>query len=111
MEETLELVRHGSFSLFLAFVISMISYIAWKVWAPGVEAAWLFGPLAVLLVVIVCLPNGMDWLFDIRHVDLEATEEDEPRFSLSLLLIADALGTALGALAGVLLGSKLKGRP
>lgn len=108
MEELVELTRHGSFSLVVAFVVSAISYLVWRVLLPGVETAWLVGPLAILLVMIACLPNGMHWLLDIRHVDLAADSQKHP-LPYSTLFIADVIGTLCGALAGVLLGRRVKG--
>jgi hypothetical protein len=104
MEELLELTRHGSFSLFFTLLLAGLAQVLWRVFVPGLEAAWFYALLTILLVVFACLPNGLHWLLDIRHVDLEAVDRGQSYFPYSLLFLADIAGTALGALVGVLLG-------
>ncbi|QRY78350.1 hypothetical protein JVX91_22600 [Pseudomonas sp. PDNC002] len=110
MEKIIELVEHGSFSLLLAMLVAIVSHVVWRVFAPELEAAWFYVLLAILLAAFACLPNGLHWLLDIRHVDLAAVHEGKSHFPYSLLFIADLVGTSMGALVGVVLAVRVRRR-
>lgn len=107
MDEILELIEHGSFSFLLALLVAIVSHAVWRMLVPGLEVTWFYVLLSIGLAVIACLPNGLHWLLDIRHVDLEAVHEGKSYFPYSMLFISDVIGTLLGALCGVLLGRRV----
>jgi hypothetical protein len=106
MDDLLMLARHGITPLSLALLSTLLTRSLWLVLSARLGSQALSMALCFALGLIAGIPNGLHWVLDIHHVNLQAAAQ----IPYSLMFVTDLLATLCGASSGWLTGAAVSKR-